>query len=712
MNFIELLLLLTFFLLIINLGYTFTRRILNENRLTYLIPLSVCFGSALFVILIHFCSFITGIQIATYTSLFLISAITLFIFVKYKTIHQIDLGLSKLQFTLLLSFSLFLTFLSLWHLSFFSTYDPIYQVIETIIEQGIYPPHHPYSPEAPFNYHYGVILFGAALRVFSNIEVWHSLIPIQVMFIFITPIVIFSFIFSHTKNFLQSFFGSIIGCFCANLTSLEIFIFPFVHKFSDFIQNFHKNLVPMNEGGFTVSTNKALISPNMSVAIPLSIILFYLCTNEVNKEKKYWLPILTISAFLFFSYESFWVPVILAILLFHLASSLQSKNKGNQLKPTLILITLLLISPMLVGGIFTNKESNISNLLYFDPKLYTFSWAGILNQFYPYEWFAKNEVISHGDGFRFYKVPLISKYFFIELGLPYILLPLIILWILFKRNLTLFSFLLSGLISFTLPFLISYIPRDIEVIRFFIYAKLVFSILFGIFLGYLLEIKLPFFIKIFSRTIIFILIITLTLPGIIWLLPIKFVDNDYRYTNIPKADKKALSWLNNHVKPGDRGLGPINVPHKHFELITVAGVYGIGIAKEACFEENTRYTALTTLNPCLLKELKVRWVYLNNDLLSKISPDVINKLIEEKILLLRYKNKDETRKIYEFNQNNIGNYCKNKNYLWALGKMNDGKFVQQTTFPSKDTALSALTKLKKELNNKESYWYRIEAIKI
>ncbi|MBI1858733.1 MAG: hypothetical protein HYR97_06455 [Candidatus Melainabacteria bacterium] len=592
--------------------------------------------------------------------------------------------------------------------------------IGTITKNNIYPPLHSYAPDATLTYHYGVVLLGSAINIFSHLDPWYCLIPIQIIFIFITPLIIFSLLHTYTNSFLQSIMGSIIGCLCANLTSFKLLKLITEHNP---IPDLHKTLVFMNESGFAVNTSKAMISPNMSVAIPLSLTLFFLCTKNKERSKLNLISILFISIFLFFSYESFWLPVILAILIFYIFKIIVEKNKYKSIFQVLLFLILFGLSPIFVGGVFAGEEQNITNLIHFNPKSYIFSWSGILGEIYPYDWIINHEVISDRDGCKFYKIPFLSKYFSIEMGLPLLLLPFSFILLLRKKYWGLICFTISGLISFCLPFLISYLPREIETLRFFIYARLIFSILFGMFLGFIFEIKSPLFLRMFLRMALIILIITLVLPGIGWLYPRKIAESDYRFNKLPIADKRALKWLSKNAKPGDRGIGPFEEPWTTQEIITAGGVYGCSISPYAHFESETRKTAFITLDPCLLNELKIRWIYSNEKLLLKIPMHVLNKLQKEKILVLRYKykNKAAIRKIYKFNPSNVKLSCENQNYAWAIGKMINGKFTplpQQNSkslilFSNKDTALEKLKQYQIELNdNQKAYWYRIEAIKI
>ena len=142
------LLLSIFFLIIIGFGYTYSRKILKENKLIYLIPYSVCIGSSFFITCLHVVSLITQPSVATYISLVIIFAISLFILVRTKTHNNVGLGIPKIQFISLVIFSILLGTLTFWHLTIFSTYDPLYQCVGTITKQNIYPPYHPYSPDA------------------------------------------------------------------------------------------------------------------------------------------------------------------------------------------------------------------------------------------------------------------------------------------------------------------------------------------------------------------------------------------------------------------------------------------------------------------------------------------------------------------------------------------------------------------------------------
>ena len=751
-----------FFFLIISSGYVFARRILKENKLIYLIPFSVCFGSSLFVVILHLFSLIFAVPKSTYISLIFILILSLFILYKHKSSHKLELGLPKIKFLLLLSFSLLFGFLSLAYLLKFSTYDPgVYQIIGLMSKLDYYPSQNPYGADTPNIYHNGVILLASGLKIFTKLETFDSLNPIQALFIFIFPIVIFSLIFSITGNFIQATLGTLIGCFCATLKSLELFTFFVPDILNKLLHDFRHTLFWMADSGFVNPTQKALISPNSSVALPLSVFLLYLCLKEITIDKKLYLPIFFTSAYLFSCYEAYWAPVVAAFLVYQAILIVQSKLNKEQLFTSLISICLITIGPVLSSGVFLNKNENISKLLYIDLKPYALSFGGTMQFVYPPDWFKdkNNFIVSEANNNILYKVPIFSKYMFHEFGLPLVFLPFIILWLLITKNLRLMIFLLAGIISLTIPFLVTYYLMEVETHRFFIFSRFIFSVLFGVFLGLLINIKLPSSINIklplfkkvkfasqkniqlFSlidnilyRTFLILLIVTLVLPGILWLVPKYLPHYEYRAVKLNNADKKALSWLNKNSKSGDRGIGPWDIPFKYFELISLAGIYGAGVYTQHIAQEETRKTALTTLNPCLLDELKIKWIYLNKnldehahavipqdttDLYSLVPKDVLNKLVKERLLILRYKYKsnEELRLVYEFNPPKDNSYCKNKNYTWSVGHLTKGKFntlqsKSQTFFPNKTSALNKLKEITPLLDKKEAVWYGIEAIRI
>lgn len=751
-----------FFFLILGLGYTFAKSILKENKLIYLIPFSVCFGSSFFVTILHLFSFLFAVPKATYISLIFILILSLFILYKHKSSQQLELGLPKIKFLLLLSFSLLLGFLSLAYLLKFSTYDPgVYQIIGLMSKLDYYPSQNPYGADTPNIYHNGVILLASALKTFTKLETFDSLTPIQALFIFIFPMGIFSLLFSITRNFKQAIFGTIISCFCASLKSLELFTFFVPDILNKLINDFRHTLFWMADSGFVNPTQKALISPNSSVALPLSVFLFYLCLKETSIDKKLYLPIFFTSAYLFSCYEAYWLPVVMAFFVYQAILTVQNTLNKKQLFALLILVCLITGGPILSSGVFLNKNENISKLLYIDVKPYALSFGGTMQFVYPPTWFKNksNFILSEANNNILYKVPIFSKYMFHEFGLPLVILPFIILWLLITKNLRLMVFLLAGIISFTIPFLVTYYLMEVETHRFFIYSRFIFSALFGVFLGFLINIKLPSSINIslplfknikftpqkniqlFSlidnilyRTFLILLIVTLVLPGILWLVPIYLPHYEYRAVKLHNADKKALSWLSKNSKSGDRGIGPWDIPFKYFELISLAGIYGTGVYRQHIAQEETRRTALTTLNPCLLEELKTKWIYLNKnldehahavipqditDLYSLVPKDVLKKLVKEKLLILRYKYKsnEELRLIYEFIPPKDNLYCKNKNYTWSIGHLTKGKFntlqsKSQTTFLNKTSALNKLKEITSSLDKKEVMWYGVEAIKI
>ena len=725
-----------FFTIITGFGYIFGRNILREKKLINLIPFSVYLGSSLFVTLLHILSLIMGIKISTFLSLFLIICITFFILSRFKGHETLELGLPKTQFFLLTLFSFSFGILFLAYLTKFSTYDlGLYQLIGLITKQG-YPFSNPFGPDSAYIYHNGVALFASGLKIFSKLDVLESLTPIQSLFIFILPATIFVLIYSITKNFLQSMLGVLIGCFCSNLRALSLFTIFLPDTFKSFITDPHLMMFWMADSGFVSPTQKALISPNSSIALPLSVFLFYICTKKGESiTKKHYLPILLVSAFLFSAYEAYWVPVVLVILIFHAAVILNSKLNTRQKISSGILIILLLMTPFSTSGVLKNKSENITKLVSLDIKPYTLSLGGTLQFTYPKEWLKRNEIICHANGNFFYKIPMLSRYFFEEFGLPLLGLPLITFWILATKNFNLLYFLIAGIISFAIPFLVTYNIIEVETHRFLIHARFIFSILFGVFLGSLLNARLPSLtVNTFNRTFISLLIITLVMPGISWALPKFKSEYEYRALKVLKGEKKALNWLSKNAKKGDRGIGPWDIPFSSFELISIGGVYGTGAYIQNLANEETRATALKTLNPCLLKELKVKWLYLNKNLdnyanavipqditnlLDIVPKNTLNQLTKEKTLVRRYKYKDneELRLIYEFIPPENDKYCNNKNYSWSIGRLQYGKFIpikskNKTIFATKEIALKKLKELIFSLRNKEAVLYGVEAIKI
>lgn len=729
------LLITIFFLIISSFGYIFARRVLNENKLIYIIPISICFGSSFFVILLHLFSCLFGVPKATYICLITIIVLTLLTLIKWKHQKSLELGLPKNLFFILSLFSSLFGLLYLVWLKNFDTYDPgLYQLIGLMTKLDTYPPKNQFGPEIYLVYHNGVALFASALKIFSRIETLETLPFIQTFFIFTFPVALSALAFSITGSFIQAILASIIGSFCANLKSLELFTLILPTNLHKFISKLDYNLFWMADSSFVSPTQKALLSPNLSVALPLSTFLFFLCTKEKLINNKYLIAILFVSSYLYFCYESFWLPTVAGIFLYNIALMIKGKWIKEQIIRSLFVILILAISPILVGGVFQNKNENITKLVTLDIKHYTFSFSKILDPTNP-TLNKDDEIICNANGNTFYKIPILSRHFFIEFGLPLTLLPLIFWWFLIKKkNLMILSFLFGGLVAFIIPFLITYTILEIETHRFLIYSRFVFSILFGAFIGGLLEISFSsFFINLFYRLMLSILIISLVIPGIYWLLPIKH-SFEYRATVLPTADKKAINWLSKNTKSGDIGIGPLDIPFKCFELISIGGVYGSGVHIQNIAQEETRTTALTTLNPCLLSELNIKWLYLNKNLdnykhslipqdiknlLSIVPKDTLNKYIKEKLLIERFKyeDKSELRLIYEVNPKLIKNFCKNKNYIWTIGRLQQGNFIPiksnfKTTFETKQIALKALQKFKKSLNPKEAIWYGVEAIRI
>lgn len=739
MNILNYFLIFTFFFIITTFGYIFSRRLLKENNLIYLIPLTICFGISFYVVLLHFFSLLFAVPKATYLTIFLIAIVSILIFFKCKVNESLTLGISKTQFALVATFSLFVGTLYLAYFLKFDTYDPgDYQIIGLMSKLDKYPNLNPFDPTISNIYHNGVCLLAASLKTFAKVETYESLFPIQTLFIATFPIILFSLIYSLTKSFSQAIFGSIIGIFCTSLRSISLLFFFLPENFNQITRNIREFLFWMSDSGFVNPIQKVLISPNSSIALPLSAFLLFVCFREKTNTKWNYLLIFTTSCFLFFAYEAYWVPPFIAILLYQFFLILKTRFNTKQISTSLFISLLLLSSPFTIGGVFQNKQENITKLVSVDIKPYTLSFGGTLQFVYPPKWFekAENRYFSSVNGNIFYKVKLFSKYFFHEFGLPLVTLPIVIIWLLLLRNSRLLFLLASGFISLSLPLLITYNLIEIETHRFLIYSRFIFSLLFGTFLGYLLTIKIPVpFFKIVSSFVLILVVFITSLPGILWLLPKRIPLYEYRATVLTKADKAALSWLNKNSLPGDIGIGPWDIPFRCFELISTAGVYGSGVHIQNIAQEKTRLTALTTLDTCLLSELNIKWLYLNknlDDFMTALIPqditslfdivpkDKLNELIKSKVITKRYtyKDKSELRVIYEVNPLLTKNFCKEKKYIWALGRMQEGNFVPikssyiKTTFENKSAAIKYLRKFKKPLSHKDAIWYGVEAVKL
>lgn len=710
-----------FLSIIFSFGYLFTRKILKENTFFSTIPMSTTLGVSFFIFILHFISLITGLQIATYITLLLFITISIFLVLRFKDSEESN-PLTKREGFLLLSLSTLVFLLCFFYLSFFNTYDPLYQLAATLIKQRTYPPMNAYNSEQLFSYHYGLILLASSLAVFSNIDIWNSFIPIQLLFQFSIPLSIFSLIYFCKKDFNCAFFSALFGCFCANLSSILLPI-DIARLFPEGYERVFQKIMYLADSSFANGAQRAFVSPNMGTAIQMSLVLFYLCFNLKLDKQLYWklFSIFTISVSLFFIYESYWVAPIAGSLIFHFFNFMKNKNESTSIKLFSYLLIMFLLSPFIIGGVTNNSNSDKNSfaLVYFNPKTYITSFPYYPGHKTSDKWLKEHTLIEASQDGTFFKVSPFDWKFYEDFGLPFLCLPLILFWIKRQKDLKSFSLFSSALLMLSVPFFISYQIRDVEFIRFPTYARFIFSILFGSFLGFYVK---EYSKSVFTKSLFLILIFVLISPSIFWLLPIKSSSKDWRYAQIPTIHKKAIKWLSKKVEVGDKGIGPINTPTFYYELISTAGVYGTGTSNTGgfSFEKETRKTALKTLDPCLLRDLKVRWLYVNSDVEQLISKENLKKLSREKQLFLRYedKNKDDFVRIYEFIPSYREDLCLNKLYRWAVGRVYYGKFYplqnnltkEKLVFFNKDGAKDFLKEYTKALNSKEAYWYRIEAI--
>jgi hypothetical protein len=704
-------------------GYLFSNRVLKENNPISLIPISVTFGCSLFIFLLHFISLVLGVQTATYISIgtFILGIIYISLSVKPLILES---ALNKRESVIIFCLSAFLFLLCLSYLIYFNTFDPLYHNAATLIKQKSYPPFNPYNSETLSSYHYGLILLASSLAIFSNIDVWNSFIPIQLLFIVTIPLSIFSLVYFIRRKFNEAFFAALIGCFCANLNSPLLIKHLSILIFHGFDYKIYNKIIGIADSTFATNTCRSLASPNMCLATQMTMVLFYLSLsfafNKLNKDLIVRLfTIFIISATFFFIYESFWVVPVIGSLLYHLITVLNGNNRIQAVKTFISLFIIFSTSPFITGGILNNGEKSSLSLVYINPKNFLTCCAYNPGFKPSKEWTDNHMVLENSTGGVYFKVKPSDWKFYNDLGLPFICLPFVLFWIIKQRSTGLLALAISGIFMLLVPFFISFQLREVELIRFPTCARFIFSVLFGSFLG--------FYINKYSKSWIFKsmvlgLIFTLISPVIIWLLPHQFKSKDWRYTHIPKIHKKAIKWLSKKVELGDKGIGPFDFPCFYYDLITTAGVYGISTSETGGFivEKETRKTALKLIDPCLFRELKAKWLYVNKDVSSLITKENLNKAIKSKMLVLRYRDTNSTDfvEIYEHIPNYADNNCSNKAYNWAVGRIYMGTFFplqnnltkEKIVFTNKENAKEFLREYIKSLDKREKYWYRIEAI--
>jgi hypothetical protein len=623
----------------------------------------------LFCSCIHVLAYIiTSFSFALYLTLLLSLVFMGYGFFKKKYFHFSVTNLTQelflIIFTLSFSISLFLkdsVFTGSWdsNLSAFTA---------CLVQNDFYPPINPNNVDKLLsNYHYGTNLVEGIIQIVTQSQIWDAM-SFQIAFcFFLSFISIFFLIYIFSNSFYITFCLSIFIVFFNSLNIWELIFFQFdkfltIIKTVDFLNLANTiNYMSIKSAGLRMT----YYGWSVGFAFFFQLICFlFMCSKKLTKGD-YFL-IFIFSLMLYLTYPPMWY-LLVGGLCIQKSSSLiamiffnkdESKIKYQIYDDALMILILVLGKYLTFISSMTHEDS--INLLKFKPQLGTSLW----NISYPFIMEDKGYVLSLFTKFHSYEdmnflyAPLFSRILLREFGLVVIVAVLFFSFRSFYKKFDRTSvFLFSGLLGCLFPFIFEFVLRPIESDRFIVIGKVLLLIYISIvtieFLTRCNNLKKYFLLSIF---------IIISVPG---LCSLWFIGKDVQtFTNPPlfsAQEKLLIKELKKIHFPGAIALD--DVEHATGpQISSFAGFYSTE-GEFLQLPNKTRDLALQSLNPFLLKELRVDFLVISNKYLLNTNLISDKKLFQKIELdpMLEWN-------IYKFNKGfKESDYSHRKNeYIWVL----------------------------------------------
>lgn len=692
---IQIISLILFLLVIFGFGFITLNKALKIK--SNILLFSLCFptGTSFYIFTTHVISFITGPQIGSLISLFIIFLLTVLaqIFTRKENIEE---EVKKKELTLLVITSVvisILTYLSMFRYGFLDKAFHI-PLATTLFHNDIYPPKDFFRPEYILLYHHGGDLLAGAINNISKINISTCFEVVSSILSGVTFLCFFALSWVLTKDFRISAISGFCAYFGGGMLWIDaIFRFisknlPLTGKEWGFFETFcnlgvHGSIInppSMLSFSSTSSIGNALIS--------LSLIIFWKMINEKTNKLPYIL-FLNISLFsLFLSAEWLYITFLVALLPFFIYALL--KKDFQSIKSSSILV---------FSSIILNKT--LDNVLFLQDFTQTLGRRNIVdigikeNLFSINTWGRLNETLN-----MYSNVSCFSWDFISEFGLSLILIPFAIVYLIKSKNLFAMILFSSAFFTMPAPAIIDFKANPTDLNRLFCFGNTMLIILIVCGVNYISK---GFFRNkvLTSAFLLFFCISPLSQLALgILFTPNVFSERSFSHevvngftkvkntsdllqmykdfnmltilvkNTINNTYKNEIDFLARNSNPGDLALSSIP------ELPFYAGIYSLTPPTRFLYQDiiyslndSVFLKTFSTLDPYLLKELNIKWVLINNTEQVQFSKNIKNLL----------KNKDVFQPVY-FSGND-----KSKNNWIEIYKVNDlrnilPKYEQKTSW--------------------------------
>ncbi len=658
------------FLVLPLFGWLAVRTILNVSSIVYLIPFSWIFGVASFLTLLYSFAYFIGVQKAALLALCILFLLSILLVVYFKEkIIRLESSLTFKEIVVVFGLSFLISILTYSLLTKWHIWDFEYHVSEAILfaSKDKFPTGTYAWPSIFIPYHYGFDILSASISKIGNISMVNAFNLIVVISVMTTVFACFTFayFFDQRKSFLTSLFAGLGFYFAGGLLWLDSFIryllkiYPVTKDWS-----FFKTFCAVGLHGSYMNDmgSGGIMFASLTLGVQLFILLIFIYFNFIQDKSLnyfYMLPFLITSIALFHCAE--WIIYIFITSL--ILSSIVSFFLRNTLDWKSLIIKNIFCCIGIVAFMLFNSlaASYISKDFNYVPNFFTYALKANILQF---------EVFGRfGDLNQHRLVSFFSWDFVSELGIQFLLLMFVFVWLL-KNKFSWAPFIISFIIvSFAVPFCIVITTSPPDILRMYHPAFEIISMLFILwsrdFAG---SFKLPFLKKlipvIFSFFVIVQPVCKLTLSSVfgppIYLGHeyIDLVDNsikrfindhDFKYFSNTVGDlvralnigifgndyKVTQFLLKEQSKYNGYGLSLNHLPFS-FAGIPCYSISGSSLSKKITF-----ITLLQTLDPYLIKELKIKWLFLDTRTAQFTKLSVIEDLINRNFLKLVFEVDDK-----------------------------------------------------------------------
>lgn len=664
------------------LGFAFTKitgitKLESYKKLLAIFKVNLNFilFTALFILTTHFISFLTNSLKLSMPIAFIVLAIAVLVtsFIKKDEFNfQEDYKVRKpVESLIFIAFSFaFACNYFFKDLIYLGSWDRVLHAYGAAsLENNFYPPMHPNNvTESVDIYHYGTSVFSSWVQWLSQAEIVVAMGFVLALCFFTGFLAASSFVSLFVSNV---YIAGLLAIFVLFFTSFNSLEFLMVHFPKIDMPNKFSKIVDW-ASSFSNMSVKSLAKRMSYYGWSIGVTYFFALLNFVfiwfEEKKKTLIPIFLLSFALYFTYPPFWFPLLAGILgwlFFELISGKRDLKESFKTGASVLLVAYF--SKFIT---FTRSMTEIDGMHFmkFDPSWTSSMWQNIG---YWKSWIARDVIAQYATKYHHYgnryflEIPLFSGLALREFLLITIIATIMFLYLLFRKELKSYAALyVSGIVSLAMPYLFEYTIRPIEMARFFTIGKTFILLFIVCFLA-------RFFKKMNLKTISLVLVIVvLSLPGLrtLWVL-----DRKAPPIAMPRFSQEEQDFI-----------AAARKIHKHGE-VALEDTFLTGLPQTSSYAGffsyegeymklplTTRQTACATLNPFLLKEMRIDYLFVskNSEFVDLDSPRLKDPNLFEKVDIpginkFVYKfNKNFDEKLYE----NIRN-----EYLWYLAYENKTK---------------------------------------